>query len=230
MKYFLLVTIAMGFSLKSYTQITEKQTEVTPESYSITMQKNIKDLSVAKYKEDYQKIYESLDSISRVYPNEWAPTYYKALIKTVQTFRAKDKTAAAAELALFSAGLEGLLEKPTLEKQNEVKSEIHALIAMMYTARMWSNTRELGPKFAPLQAKHLQQAIALNSNNPRAHMLTAQNLFYTPEAFGGDKKKAKTLAEKALQLFKEEKARDHANELLPTWGVDQVQGMLRQFK
>ena len=137
-------------------------------------------------------------------------------------FDAKDKVAAAADLELMTPRLEALLELESIKEDKIVHSEINTLMAMSYSAQMMSNPMVLAAKLGPLNDMHLNKATALNSENPRAWLLTAQTLFYTPEAYGGDKAKAKMLAEKAKALFDQEEKDETRNDLLPKWGKEQL--------
>ena len=56
----------------------------------------------------------------------------------------------------------------------------------------------------------------LNPENPRAKMLEAQGIFYTPEAFGGGKQKALPLIKEALAKFDAFKP---SSDIMPNWGL-----------
>ena len=150
------------------------------------------------------------------------------MVKSIQAFEAKDKAAAASELATLTPRVEAILELKSVKSNKEVQSEIHTIMGMMATARMMENPMTLGAKFGPMRAKQLAKAEALDANNPRIWLQRAQNLFYTPEAFGGDKKKAKVLTEKALSLFQKQAAISDRG-FMPRWGMDQAEGLLKSM-
>jgi len=195
--------------------------------YVSAMESNLKKMSKAKTADAYQNVYNTFERIAANEPNEWEASYYMGFIKTIQAFEAKNKSRAEEELSLLSDKLKAKVDMPSLAENKLAQSEIHALIAMMYSARMMANPMELGPKFMPLNRKHLGLAERLNIENPRVYLLYAQNSYYTPEAFGGNKLKAKELAIKSIGLFRQNARQD--NTLMPKWGQDQAEGLLKQM-
>jgi hypothetical protein len=73
----------------------------------------------------------------------------------------------------------------------------------------------------------LGKAKALNPDNPRIYLINGQNIFYTPEAFGGGKAKAKPILENAVAKFAIFKA---ATDLDPIWGAERAKTLLAQCK
>jgi hypothetical protein len=196
--------------------------------YVSAMQKNLTKMSAAKSAADYQNVYNTFDRIAANTPNEWEASYYMAFIKTIQAFESKDKGAVEENLSVLTEKLEMKAEMKSLAENPQVQSEIHALIAMMYSARMSANPMELGPKFMPLNGKHLGMAEQMNGENPRVYLLYAQNLYYTPEAFGGNKRKAKDMARRALELYKQDGRKE--NKLMPHWGKDQAESLIQRME
>ena len=197
--------------------------------FQSAMEGSLQKMEKAKTPEEYQSVANTLARIAENEKTEWAPMYYATFIRTFQAFEAKDKAAAANQLELLTPELEKLMTVETVVENDAIKSEIHTLLAMMYSARMMENPMALGAKFGPINSKHLLDAIALNEANPRAYLLLAQSLFYTPEEFGGDKAKAKELATKAHQLFVQEAELEN-NNYMPRWGSEQAEGLLKQMK
>lgn len=196
--------------------------------FQSAMAGTLKKMAASKTAEEYQAVANTFGRIADNEKDEWAPVYYKTFIKTFQAFEAKDKAAAASELELLTGPLVNLLNIEKVKEDPKVSSEIQTLIAMVFSARMMENPMVLGAKFAPVSAEYLQKAIALNKDNPRAYLLQAQSLAFTPEAFGGDKKKAKKLSELAMELFMNE-AENEATDFMPRWGQGQVTNLLKQL-
>ncbi|MNL53532.1 hypothetical protein D3C87_1767880 [compost metagenome] len=72
---------------------------------------------------------------------------------------------------------------------------------------------------------YLQSAKSINAENPRIYYLEGSSLFFTPEEYGGGKKVAKPMLEKAQQkftVFKPETA------IHPDWGKMETEWMLSQ--
>ena len=75
--------------------------------------------------------------------------------------------------------------------------------------------------------KALGEAIKLDPNNPRIYILQAEDLYFTPEQYGGDKKKAKETFLKAKELFKINKPKTAID---PNWGESEADYFLSRMK
>ncbi len=220
MKSTLIIFITLLFFQPAWSQTENKYQQALKNALGI--------MKEAKEGEDFIKAANAFERIASVEKDKWEPLYYLGFIKTIGAFNAADKTAAGEELQSLTTRLNEALEFTDVKSNNKAQSEIHALIAMMYSARMMANPMALGSQLAPLNQQHLDLAITSNANNPRAYLLQAQNLFYTPEAFGGDKKRAKLLAQKAMDLFNEEaNQQDSDDDFMPTWGKDQAENLIK---
>jgi hypothetical protein len=69
----------------------------------------------------------------------------------------------------------------------------------------------------------IEKAKSINPVNPRIALHEAQNVFYTPEAYGGGKQKALPLIKAAIELFAAFKP---ASAIMPNWGASAAQYML----
>jgi hypothetical protein len=95
-------------------------------------------------------------------------------------------------------------------------AEVLTLQSMLAVGRMrvdWSRGMTYGPKSTAL----LEEALALDSNNPRALMNAAQGLINTPEAFGGDKVKG---CEMLMESRKSFEAFEPESSIHPSWGYE----------
>lgn len=217
MKYIILTLISL-ISISSFAQEASK--------YEQAMAKAIATLQHSKDAKAFLASANTFERIEKNEPNEWQPTYYAAYAKTMSVFSSQN-----------AKGIDELL-KPSMDKLNKlaeslagknetnpnVLSEIHTLISMMYNARIMEDVMSRGPKYSGIAREHLAKALKYNANNPRTHLLQAQNLFYTPEAFGGDKQAAKAKCEKTLQLF--ESQAGGSEKLMPSWGLNQANQLL----
>jgi tetratricopeptide (TPR) repeat protein len=105
------------------------------------------------------------------------------------------RTIVAKSLTQAQQTLETILNQQTT-------AEPQALLAAVYGMQIAadnSNGMALGMKTAQL----LQQATALEPNNPRVSLVKAINAFYTPSVFGGGLDKAQTLASQAISQFEQ---------------------------
>ena len=80
----------------------------------------------------------------------------------------------------------------------------------------------------PETKRVLEKSKRLDGNNPRVVLIDGMNDYYTPAVFGGDKQRAISKMEHALELFAKEEIHDS---LQPSWGYDEAcahLGIMRQ--
>jgi len=189
--------------------------------YVEAMGKQIQQLYQANGKEDYQQVANSFERIAMAEKTEWLPWYYAAYAMVMHAYMEQDLS----KIDAVCDKADDLLSKAASLQPSH--SEITNVQAMVNQARMqvdMSRGMTLGPKAAgQLQAAMAQQP----GGNPRVMMNLAQNLYYTPEAFGGSKSKAIELMEKALASFD---TFTPESALHPNWGKPYVQRILGQWK
>lgn len=106
-------------------------------------------------------------------------------------------------------------------------SDAHALLASAYSQKLGLNPH-LGMVLGPEIKRVLEKSKRLEGNNPRVVWTDGMNDYYTPAMFGGDKQRAITKLEQALELFAKEEIRDPFQ---PSWGYDEAcvhLGIMRQ--
>ena len=114
----------------------------------------------------------------------------------------------------------------TAEKLQANNDEIEVLKAYLASARMSVAPQDRWQKYGGIVGKALQNATKLNPENPRATFLAGQGIFYTPEAFGGGKKKAEPILQEAMSKFAKFKP---ASSIAPNWGERAAKWMLSQI-
>jgi hypothetical protein len=142
--------------------------------------------------------------------DDWLPRYYHALCLIQQSWMATD----AKERETILKGAETAIQTAAgISKDN---SEIVALEGYLYQGMIMINPMSNGAIYGPKSAMTLQKAIQLDDKNPRPHYLLGQNIYHTPEMWGGGAEKAKPHLEKAKELFATFKP---ASEFHPDWGA-----------
>ena len=111
------------------------------------------------------------------------------------------------------------------EKIQPKNDEIEVMKAYLAGARMAVAPQDRWQKYGGAVGMSLQNAYKLNPENPRAKMLEAQGIYFTPEAYGGGKKKAAPLFEEALKKFAKFKP---ASSIAPSWGERATTWLLSQ--
>ncbi len=106
-------------------------------------------------------------------------------------------------------------------------SDAYALLASAYGQKL-SLKPHLGMALGPETKRVLEKSKRLDGNNPRVVLIDGMSDYYTPAMFGGDKKRAISKMEQALELFAKEEIRDPFQ---PSWGYDEAcahLGIMRQ--
>ena len=106
-------------------------------------------------------------------------------------------------------------------------SDAHALLASAYGQKLGLRPH-LGMALGPDTKRVLEKSKRLDGNNPRVVLTDGISDYYTPVMFGGDKQRAISKMEQALELFAKEEIRDP---LQPSWGYDEAcaqLGIMRQ--
>jgi hypothetical protein len=194
------------------------------EKYTQAMGDGIKALnSIDRSKPDPKSLVDIANRFERIAaaePKEWLPKYYAAYSNVLLGFVAptlseKDQYLDKANALLKDA--EGIAGKPSdeIEVLKAYQAQIHLAADPM---NRWQAD---GEKFQGF----LQSAKSINAENPRIYYLEGSSLFFTPEEYGGGKKVAKPLLEKAQQKFN---AFQPASGIHPDWGKMETEWMLSQ--
>jgi hypothetical protein len=140
--------------------------------------------------------------------NDWLPFYYHALCLIQFSWNAETK-----ERETILKGAETSIQ--TAYSLNPDSCEVMALEGYMYQAMIMINPMANGAVYGPKSAITLQKAMQINPDNPRPPYLLGQNIYFTPEMWGGGMNNARPHLEKAKSLFVSFKP---ASELHPDWG------------
>jgi len=213
MKKLLTITIALFLSVNFLFAQSEK--------YTAAMTESIKDFSVSENKEpvpaEWQALANRFERIASAEPKEWLPRYYATYAYSMLAFFGKNTT----EKDQMVDKAEALLkEAVAIAGEN---SELMLLDAQVHQARMLADPQSRYQTEGPLFEASLKKAEALSPDNPRVYLMKGSNLYYTPEQFGGGKKVAKPILEKAVEKFA---TFQPAGPLFPNWGQGQAGYML----
>jgi hypothetical protein len=159
------------------------------------------------------------DLAANKWGNEYAANYYAAYSKAIISYIETDKK--RKDLLLDEA--DKYFDK--VKAINEKSDETYVLGALLANARLSVDGATRWKKYGDIFSKYLEQAKAVNADNPRIYYLKGISVFYTPTAFGGGKKKAKEWFEKAKPLFAKQ---DKSSILKPYWGEKQCEDYLKQ--
>ena len=171
-------------------------------------------------KQDLKKINSDFERIIFIDENNWLAYYYTAYIKV--------------QLAYLSEGEEidqycdeALNYLNIAEKIKPQNSEIFALYAYLYSAKVNVDPMIRGENMGKKSANYIDLSIKADPTNPRPYFIRAMGIYYTPKAFGGGAEKAKPYLQEALEKFNTFVPQYEA---MPSWGKMLTEQLLVNFK
>lgn len=188
-------------------------------TFNKEMKSNLETLRSYEQTTDYNKLAADFESIANKNKNRWEPLYYAAYTYIIGSWKIDSKEAKIEMLTNAKTDIDRALK---LSPNND---EILVLDAFYYQAMIMVDPAKYGMAYSQKASQLLHHAQAVNSENPRAEFLLAQNVYYTPVEYGGGKDKALPLFSKAAKLFNDQ---DTSNFLNPVWGEETNMKMLKE--
>ena len=184
--------------------------------YETAMKGLIMKMDASNVPEAFQAVANGFERVANAETNQWLPKYYAAYNYIMQAYTTKDQSKVDGILDMAD---KQIADAEALNNNDELK----CLSAWAKSARIGVDPMSRGMKYGMESAQLLEDAKKMNPNNPRIYFLQAQSAFYTPEAFGGGKSKAKGLFQKATELYA---SFTPSSEMMPNWGGEQAKTML----
>ncbi|REC42219.1 hypothetical protein [Chryseobacterium pennipullorum] len=211
MKKYLLSFALACMSLTSFAQA----------DYEKIMSEKIAKIETCKTPEDFQALGNDFQRIGSKESTQWLPQYYAAFSQIQKgrimmrngNMQALDGVAAEAEKYLGMA-------------QNLAgadNAEIHLLQKMAYSLRMMVNPQQRFMTDGARAAEELNKAEKLDPYNPRVALIKAEDVYFTPEQYGGSKTKGVEMFKDALAKFNAFKPK---TVLDPNWGKAEAEYFL----
>ncbi|MCH2083446.1 MAG: hypothetical protein MK226_13730 [Saprospiraceae bacterium] len=198
--------------LFALTLIFSFQLSAQSDKYVKMMEKQVSILDSARTKATLTKLSNTFQRIANAEKEEWLPNYYQAYCQ----FRLANIAMQTGDINTCNAHIDNAQAALDLAKAvKKEDAEIYALQALIYQGRIWENPMSKGAEYSPLSHAETDKALALNPNHPRALYIKGQNIFYTPEFFGGGMKNAHPLLKAALASFNQFEVESSIH---PRWG------------
>lgn len=163
-----------------------------------------------------------LERAATMRPTDWLPRYYQAYALILQA--RLGKTDGASKDQLLDRAETALGQAQQLKGD---ASELAALQAMGYQMRLSIAPMQRYEQYGELVLQALDLAKTLNPANPRAYLIEGNQLYYTPEMYGGGPAAARPLYDTAKAKFA---AFRPASPLAPAWGESQLLGRLKTYE
>lgn len=189
------------------------------DKFTTAMQKGLVMIDSAKTSDDYTAAGNYFERIATAEPKQWLPQYYVAFNNLCAALMGKQD--AEIKDAIYDKAMQ-YAEKADVLVPNH--SEVYALKSYITFMKMAVAPQARAMSMIPKATAFAEKAITLNPENPRAYLMKGQNLFYTPEMFGGGKDKAKPVLTTAVAKFESFKAIGQE----PNWGKSRAKSLLQQ--
>lgn len=191
-------------------------------NYEKIMKEKIAKIETCKSSEDFQVLTNDFQRIAEKEKGKWQPNYYTAfsyiqkgrILMREGKMDALDGVADEAQKYVDEAG-----------KLSENNSEIHLLQKMIYSLKMMVNPQERYMTFGAKATEELNTAEKLDPNNPRVTLIKAEDVYFTPEQYGGSKAKGLEVFKQTLEKFGSFKPK---TEIDPNWGKSEAEYFLNQ--
>lgn len=183
------------------------------------MQKSIGEIYHASSIEQYQIAVNKIERIGAAEKTRWEPFYYAGfgyimMANLELDARKKDQYL---DQALASVGkAKNLVEK---------ESEVIALEGFVFMMRVTIDPASRGAEFAPRAMETFAKALALNPENPRAMVLSAQMQYGTAQFFGSSTQEPCENVKKAMVKFNSVYS---STPLAPQWGKAMAESLAGQ--
>lgn len=180
----------------------------------------ISKMEQAKTPEDFTAVSNDFTRIGDKEKTQWQPYYYAAQA-SIEKGRNLMRTGKLTELDAIAAEAQNNLDKASdLSKDN---AEIFILQKMIHNLKMMVDPQSRFMSEGMLGADALAKAEKLDPENPRISLLKAEDIYYTPEQFGGSKSKGLEMFQKSLDQFKVYQPK---TTLDPNWGKGEAEYFL----
>lgn len=172
-------------------------------------------LNKCQTRDQYVIAFAKMEELHKQDPSAWLPTYYASIIKARMAMKKMGDSDQLANEAI---------QWLTITKAIHYSDEVLCLESIVYTSKMAVNPIFRWKVYESRIKKPLEQAIALNKNNPRPYILKANLQYKMPVLFGGGCNSARPIAQKAKLAFDQVKT-DFT--VMPHWGRPILEDLIK---
>ncbi|MFP3596532.1 hypothetical protein [Chryseobacterium sp. SIMBA_029] len=191
--------------------------------YDKIMSDKIAKIETCKTPEDFQTLANDFQRIGSKESSKWLPAYYAAF-STIQKGRVMMRNGNTQALD----GVADEAEKYLATAQNLAgadNAEIRLLKKMAFSLRMMVNPQQRYMTDGARATEEMNTAEKLEPDNPRIALIKAEDVYFTPEQFGGSKTKGLEMFKDALTKFNAYKPK---TALDPNWGKAEAEYFISQ--
>ena len=218
MKKGLLMLLASGMMTSAFAQSEKYMKAMEPLVVAVDTTRSIVGLT---------DLANSFERIANAEKTQWLPFYYAALATVNAAYSYSDDSFGDKSVVIdpLADKAETFLAKA--EEFSKDNSEIWVVKKIIASVRMMANPMARYQEYSPIATAALETAKKLNPENPRVYLQEGQDLFFTPEQFGGSKAEAKKRFEETVSKFSTYQPESGIH---PNWGLGAAKYFLSQIK
>jgi hypothetical protein len=205
----------------SFTLVLMSLTAFAQTDYEKIMAEKIAKIETCKTPEDFQTLSNDFQRIGSKESSQWLPQYYAAFSQ-IQKGRVMMRNGNTQDLDGVAAQAEKYLGTAQ-SLAGADNAEIHLLKKMAYSLRMMVNPQQRFMTDGARASEELSRAEKLDPSNPRITLIKAEDVYFTPEQYGGSKSKGKEMFKDAVSKFNAYKPK---TALDPNWGRGEAEYFL----
>lgn len=181
------------------------------------MKEKIAKIEVCKTSQDFEALSNDFRRIAEKEQNKWEPLYYAAFA-SVQQGRVLMRENKIADAEVPAGSALKFIEQAT--KVGGDNAEFHIIKKMANSLIMLVDPMTRYASYGMQAAQELEIAEKMDPTNPRIALLKGEDLYFTPEQYGGSKTKGMELIKGSLEMFKTYKPK---TDLSPNWGKSEAE-------
>lgn len=205
----------------SFALVLMSLTAFAQTDYEKIMAEKIAKIETCKTPEDFQTLSNDFQRIGSKESSQWLPQYYAAFSQ-IQKGRVMMRNGNTQDLDGVAAQAEKYLGTAQ-SLAGADNAEIHLLKKMAYSLRMMVNPQQRFMTDGARASEELSRAEKLDPSNPRITLIKAEDVYFTPEQYGGSKSKGKEMFKDAVSKFNVYKPK---TALDPNWGRGEAEYFL----
>jgi len=187
--------------------------------FNKTMGETLGQFATCKNVADFQALGNKFQMIANVEKGEWLPLYYHAHCYILMSFLEQtDPVKKDSYLDIAEKSIAKLIEMAPGE------AEVYVLQSFYLTGRLVVNPVERGQQYSGLVGQATGKAMAIDPTNPRAKLMKLQMDMGSAPYMGLDPKSFCPQAKDLLAAWDNFKPK---SPLYPSWGKDQVEGLVK---
>lgn len=188
--------------------------------YEKIMTEKIAKIETCKSAEDFQNLANDFQRIGDKEKGKWLPNYYTAF-SYIQKGRVLMRDGKMESLDEVADQAQKYIDAAESAEKNN--SEIHLLQKMVFSLKMMVNPQQRYMTYGTQAANELKKAEDFDPANPRVALIKAEDVYFTPEQYGGSKAKGLELFKVSLEKFNAYKPK---TALDPNWGKSEAEYFL----